>query len=228
MFAHIYDFKLKGRDVLSWSSYPLWPVFDPMSKTCHNFFSIGRILPKNVLVRKNIQFVYFPKYFVSLFVSHEISLHLAKNMLFYVKKVYFLLNVMKFRGKQTNQQNILENRQTYRNCVITRPPPSSNSFQKFQTGLVVWVWVGRFQGKTWWAVLPCKSRKPRENLRSEKKFQTGIPHLSLRGGSGNYTITVMFFLTKTFFGNIWPMEKKLWQVFDIGSRTCHREGRSSR
>ena len=81
------------------------------------------------------------------------------------------------------------------NCVITRPPPS-NSFQKFQTGLVVWVWVGRFQGKTWWAVLPCKSRKPRENLRSEKKFQTGIPHLSLRGGSGNYTITVKLIIAK--------------------------------
>ena len=37
-----------------------------------------------------------------------------------------------------------------------------------------------------------KSRKPRENLRSEKKFQTGIPHLSLRGESENYTTTVTF------------------------------------
>ena len=37
----------------------------------------------------NIQFVYFPKHFVSLSVSHEILLHLAKSMLFLRKKAYF-------------------------------------------------------------------------------------------------------------------------------------------
>ena len=38
--------------------------------------------------------------------------------------------------------------------------------------------------------LPCKSRKPRENLRSEKSFQMGLGGgLSLRGGFRDYTST---------------------------------------
>ena len=59
----------------------------------------------------------------------------------------------------------------YRNCVVSEPPPPQTHFKVFRRVWVVWVWVGRFEGKKWWEVLPCKSRKPRENFRSEKSFQ---------------------------------------------------------
>ena len=79
--------------VATWSSSPYLlcdPSLDPMSKTCHNFFSIGRILSKNVLIRKKtFSLSYFPKHFVCLSAPHEISSHLAKNMLFLRKKSIF-------------------------------------------------------------------------------------------------------------------------------------------
>ena len=53
-----------------------------------------------------------------------------------------------------------------------------------------------------------KSRKPRENLRSEKKFQTGIPHLSLRGESENYTTTVTFACKKQSIFFVWSSKNR--------------------
>ena len=115
-FILVYDFKLRGHDVLRGRYLELLPPLlrpplDPMSKTCYNFFSIARILSKNVLVRKNIQFVYYPEHYVSLFPRKLYHIQ-QKICFFYVKKAYFLRIVMRFCGKQTNQQNVLENRQT--------------------------------------------------------------------------------------------------------------------
>ena len=100
------DFKLKGRDVLR---VRYLPSVTPCRKPVITFFLFSQ---KMFWVRQNIQFVYFPKHFVSLSVSHEISSHLAKNMLFLRKRSIFFAKcdeilletdkLTKYFGKWTN------------------------------------------------------------------------------------------------------------------------------
>ena len=124
-----------------------------MSKTCHNCFSIGLILSKNVLVRKKHSVcLYSKKHFVSVSVSHKISSHLAKHMLFLCKKSILFAKC----------DEILWETDTLTKCFL------------------------------------------------------------------EYRQTECFFLTKTFFDNIRPIEKKVMTGFRHRVKERSQRGRSSR
>ena len=78
----------------------LAPPVDPMSKTCHNFFSIGRVLSKNVLVRKKHSVCLFSKTFCYFVCFSQNFITFSKKNAF----LTFLPNI--FRQYPTNRKKL--------------------------------------------------------------------------------------------------------------------------